>query len=463
MSFIKDIFDTLLGEPVSPSDRPSTLWDTLAGETNTLNLNGVSNLDQSPPTNYGSAGRNLPSEQLAAIIQNRYRAFSRFDINPMLLTTGYRAQVAAQRLYDLVGYESDNYNGNQGKVYTGSDPIVGWRTVEIAFSGDFIKFEFMPGQVNSNVSASYDGTVPDNFTKPAYSQLANVGSDLAGAASSRQVLIQFDDTASPLLIMKDGDVIKTPFERVFVTFKYYVPRFSLIVGYNAEIISSDEHKQLNAKPAYGGGYSLWSNDDRHCTPFSYVRQGWNPADFTYNVKTLAANSTDNFPIFDLAVNPSVSGNSSVYGQAVGWITQITLDITNIDTTAANRILGVFAIGVVPDSSVASANTFGRVLHFSPFYLLANSSKNIVINFDEPLRFVLTRQKTNAGGTSPIASNASRLLAKVINGATSGATLTYDFSVTGYTWGKWKPGPSSALVPGTMEAVTTSPFPLDYLD
>lgn len=446
MSFLKDFLDSVLGEPVGNSTG-STIWDKLPSNSETLNLNGVSNLSNQPLLNRQDGGRRLPSEQLASIIQNRDRAFNRIDINPMLLNSSqYRAQVDPSRLYDLMGYESDNYAGNQGALSNSEKPLAGWRTVEIAFAGNFLKFEFLPGLVNTNVASSYDGNIQSNFNKPAYSQLANVGTDLTGAVSNRQVLIQFDDTSGPLILAKDGDTFKVPFERVYVTFKFFVPRFSLIVGYNAEIISSGQTKSLNQKPAYGGGYSLWNNEDRHCIPFNFQTQGWNSADYTWAPQNCAKNNTDHIPIYDLEANNSI-GTNAPYGQAVGWITGVDVSVYSNGTT--DLIYGNFQLGIAPSSTVVGANTYTRCLYMLPVFKYGNSAANFNIRFNEPIRFSLNRRQ---GATS----SAVRLLAKFQNSNSSNASVSYYFTVTGYIWGK----DAQENNPSPLEALTTAPFPLD---
>lgn len=444
MSFWKDLFGDLY---VDPHERQNELsWGRLAGESENLNINGVMGYKETPPQRYTSS-RKAPAEEIAAIIQNRTRAFNAFDITPSLLTANQFAPVISNAdIFGKVGYEDDAYT-------LGASQIQGWRTVEIPSSGTFLKIDFLPAPVNLQFNPS-GAPNPENYRKPLYFPTQGLGETTFSHAANQCVLIQFDDPKAPLILARHGDSFKIPFEKVYVTCKMNLPRFSVITGYNAEIFADQSRTAINASLAYGPGHGIWENPHRHCVPFS-VSSDY-PSSTTGTIQTLNGGASYSKIFFD-----QEQANQTVpLGFGVGWITGVNIFLGV--ALASTSTSGIFKIGV-------GNTTFGmrKVLYSVPYLFQATTSgivRNMVItkSFPIPIRFVLEVLAAGAAGNFN-----TQLMVQITNNEAAGNVLNFMYSFEGYSYGNlYNVDDTNAANPKTplrMEAVTSHPFPLDNLN
>lgn len=427
MSFWKDLLGDLY---VDPNERsPNLSWGRLEGESENLNINGVMGFSETPPQKYNST-RKAPAEEIAAIIQNRTRAFNIFDITPSLLTRqNYATLISAQDLYGKFGYEDDSFTTGQGTA--------GWRTVELATAGTFLKIEFLPGQIN----IPYDPALapnPENYRKNL-----DLPTDTVSAGIGNQtIVIQFDDPKSPLIVARHGDTFKVPFERVFVTCKMYVPRFSIITGYNAEIVTNYSKQVANQDIAFGPGHGLFETPHKHAVPFVFTNNFPNTP--TGAGTQVSAATTVTNVLIDQGVSTPVAR-----GFSIGWITGINIMAVS-RVTSTNS--GIFRL------SVGQTGSPIRDVLAIPFYFPAfTSSENRMISiqktFPTPIRF-----KLRAAEISGVLFT-QQLIAAVTNpNPTVGDIFDVVWSIEGYTYGNLTRDIGGASA--KPDALTVDPYPYD---
>lgn len=444
MSFWKDLLGDLY---VDPNEAKTSLnWSQLSENADNLNINGVSGFSGTPPQKYIS-NRRAPQEEIAAIIQNRTRAFNAFDINPSLLSASQYAPIVSNAdIFGKVGYEDDAYTA-------GASQIQGWRTVEIASSGTFLKIDFLPASVNLQFNPS-GAPNPENYRKPLAYPTQGLGETTFSHAANHCVLIQFDDPKAPLILARHGDSFKIPFERVYVTCKMNLPKFSVITGYNAEILADQSRTAINASLAYGPGHGIWESPHRHCVPFSLSSDY--PNSTTGVIQTLNGPATHTKVFFD----QEQTNQTVPLGFGVGWITGVNVFLgVALSTTSVS---GVFKIGI-------GNNTFGmrKVLYSVPYLIQATTTgiqRNFIFSksFPVPIRFVLEVLAAGAAGNFN-----TQLMVQITNNEAAGNVLNFMYSFEGYSYGNlYNVDDTNALNPKTpvrLEAVTSHPFPLDNLN
>jgi len=470
MSFWKDLLGDLYFDPKSMPSK--SMWSSLERETSTLNLEGVSGSSGEAPIAY--APQRTPStEQLAAIIQRRERAFNIVEINPFYLTAeNYRPQISMQRIFERVGYEADNYNSLVGSPYpfnNNNSPVYGWRCVEMPIAGTFVRFDFSPGQMNSYSEANIDNTSQEISKKYEYTTLVGQFDERnATYISSRNILVQIDDPSGPLIIMRPGDAIKIPFERIYVYCKYYVPKFSLTFGYNAEIVSANDNRILNSDPAFGGAQGIWEYNSRHCTPFSIGPKQNLRGKFGSNFSQISVfnNTSTSIQIFNQTGNVAgrsanpLTNNNQVLGAAVGWITGFQAMIVSDDDT--KNLYGEIVCYLTLDNS-GYRSTTDKVLFTVPFGIHnTDSTRNVHINrtWTHPIRFSLF----NFNFTNEATDSKSILAIDIFNFSLGNGTLEVNFSLEGYVYGGITPYSaynSTSTAGAYLEASTITPYPLDY--
>lgn len=426
--------------------RENSLWNSLAKQTSNLNLEGVSNTTPGDPEKLATS-RRLPVEDIAGVIQNRYRAFNVFDINPFLLQSNqFASQVPFDRIISKVGYEADKSSTTIGNTQYNAG-ITGWRTVELPSPGTFLKFEFSPTQVNEYINPSIDNNIQNN-QKPV-GLFGTGGYEVISQTSSRNVFIQFDDTNAPLIAVSHGDVFKIPFERIYVTCKVIVPRFTITTGYNATIETTQTNEKILASdPAFGPGFGLWENKGRHCVPFNCGLNGI--SETTANFTVLAPNTTDNQNIFNQTGNSAgtLAVPSNIIGFAHIWITGVTLVVSNTNAGAGN-VEGMFRI--YRGTALNGAGGTKEDLFSMPWQ--CNTTFALSHTFTNPIRFSLYLGLGSSSQTDRIPFFGCQ----VGSGSTSAANVRYNYSIQGYTYGAPSPISGGSW---SLPAVTDMPFPLD---
>lgn len=459
MSFIDDFLVIGDNDPLRGLFKKKTtnVWEDIANlSMSGLSATGVKNSEGGPLPKYQS-NRKASSEEIAAVIQNRTRAFDIIDINPYLLTRDNYANIPPlSTIAAKVGYESEN------DASASTNPLydTGWRTVQLPILGTFLKIEFLPSQIN--IPNPLNSADVNQYQKPDYTEVKSIapGNRVYSVPymSNRTVLLQFDDPQAPLFLAKEGDIFKVPFSTVYVTCKTYVPRFQVIYGFNAEVASPSDNRVMNSQPAFGPGHGLWENPHRHCSPFCFTNQDQNP-DKNYSsvgLWSLNPNTEQSFTMFDLT-------NSSplAIGNATGWITSISLCVGTVDGTNNGSCFGDLYVYCLDNIGTA------RKLLCSIPYIIAGqydtqSHNNFFTSktFAQPIRFSLQNHL-------PVGSATNSFMPKLILACTNGSTATLPafvkWSIEGYVYGSINRSGRTSTTGGgqyLLELQTTNPFPLD---
>lgn len=476
MGFWDDL-NTLLGYP--PKDKIGGFnWDNLTGETDTLNLEGVS-AESKLPLQALDTNRRMPTQEIAAIIQKRDRAFNVFQISPFNLSQSQFGSLIPQSILNTtVGYEGDQDVGTLNRTTNA------WRTVEISVPGDFVKIDFLPNQIN--FSHALNSSNPYNYAKEnqAYVQALNtsLSSDYVDLLSSRTILIQFDEPNSTPYVHKPGDTYNVPFSKIYVTCKTYVPRFEVTLGYNAKIISTGDDRLMQSQLATGPGYGLWDSPSRHTVPFCFT-------DCDQDRNGIGIATGGSAPIisllaFDPASTPTKytlidldNQTPKPYGVGVGWITGLKANIMflNYDGAATPFISGFIAIINVYTEAPSSLGNTRKLLTSlrSSFSLIKDQTNNtdrpvydMEKTFNTPIRFSLLKNGliggANYGEVTKLILTVS-LTALNSNGVTRQAYFRW--AMEGYTFGGLNNTNLVASQTATyfgygMDLCTTHPFPLD---
>lgn len=465
---MSDFLDDLFAPINALFRKPTPLEDRLPGEgPESLKLTGISNSVGGTPSNNASP-RHIPTADLAGIIQKRERAFNVFDVTPYnLSSTQFRPQLSIEQIKSKVGYEADNdvLSGNPTGI-----SLAFWRTIELPVPGTSFKFEFLPAQVNFPFYAlgvvPGDATSPENYSKQDLTNPYLLNSsmprnipprtDFLKLMGSRTILVQFDDPGSTPFLVKDGDVINVPFQRAYITFKIYLPRFSVMLGYNAEIKSPSDNRLMQSQLATGPGFGMWNNPSRHPVPFCFTQDD-------QAVPTVASSfSADvTVDIFDLDnISPTT------YGLGTLWITNfsfrfypevVAASVTGTPTTGAG-----FSLYTADQSGnrikLILSGTVRRRVEAATI-ANANDPMTYDVNFSTPQRVTLSKwQQSN------ILDIYVPKLRLFLDYQVSGTIPTprVEWTLNGYTFGpinKLFRVATSSFQYG-LDLLTSPPFPID---
>lgn len=336
-NFLDDLENFLFGKPSqSPqASQADANWDALAKATSqtqsTPLIEGIQPESTTPLVNYPNPSLTDVATAFG-IQQRRTRNFIVTDVLAQRLPSSQFLPQNMRPIWDTVGNEGENVKVN-GVVKNN------WRQVAIQSQGNFLKLEFLPSLRNQNVDTPANSTA--DFFKEDHSYSANSTSfnqaskpwqttpgDVQDIEVSRIVLVQFDSLDAPALIARDGEVFKTIFQQVFVTFKAMCPRVRIITGFNSEIICNDVTKIMSAHPAFGPGHGLWDAPSQHCIPWCYSNMGVTIKGIGLsNANTtgtaVAAGTTDTQVIFKNIFKdfPTSGANNAYSGVAIGWVTE----------------------------------------------------------------------------------------------------------------------------------------------
>lgn len=471
-----DDLNALLGYPPD-NDLGGVSWDNLTGETDSLNLRGV-RAEIDAPLESLETNRRMPTQEIAAIIQKRDRAFNVFQISPFNLSQNQFASLIPQSILNTtVGYEGDQ------DVASGNRTTNAWRTVEISVPGDFVKIDFLPNQINFSHALN---TNPYNYSKEnqAYVQGLNtlLSSDYVDLLSSRAILIQFDEPNSTPYVHKPGDTYNVPFSKIYVTCKTYVPRFEVTLGYNAKIVATGDDRLMQSQLGTGPGYGLWDSPSRHTVPFCFTDTdqdrlgvGIHPSGQVPLV-TMGAFGLTNLPVTYTLIDLD-NQTPTPYGVGVGWITGLRANIMllNYDGSGTPFISGFVAILNVYTQQPVSLGSGRKLLtslraNFSLIKDQTNNTDRPVYNieksFNTPIRFSLLKNGliggVNYGEVTKLVMTVSLA---AINSNGQGRQAWFRWCMEGYTFGALNATNLIAAQTDTywgygMDLSTTHPFPLD---
>lgn len=341
---IADVFDSLIGSAVNSNYTPQGIRTS---SNQTLDLENLSGSD-----------RSLDIEKLEAIKQSTSKGFRVIDINPNLFTradfscvytdTVLRDYVGNDNVLELSTVKYDN-EGSPVTFQTTQAPY--WRTYSIPIQGDFVKIEYLPIRQNPSFNSAFRGDVyiqpqvePQNCTD----QDGSDGYFNSGQISSDNIiLVDFENPSSSPLIAKNGQVFKTYFTTLYVTFKQLSPRIRITVGVGSTI--EDNTEQINNLSIWNGK-SFTRNSLQAPKPFCV-----NDKDITYTggfqgipLSPIVVGTYSFSEIIrnDEYFNP-FSGTLLEPGLSVFWITQFSAKINFQNyPLAGSEIIADFDVDLV---------------------------------------------------------------------------------------------------------------------
>lgn len=245
------------------------------------------------------------AEALIDIQRKNSKGYQIIDINPNILDRDdYFPQIEINTLVELFGPEAVSTLSGYYEDATIAPPYSTapyWRTIEIPISGNFLKVDYLPVRTNDNVSFTPGGyTIPDKTNKTDNSDSFL---DFSPKHAGDQILLlQFQDTQGAPHIAKPGQVYKSEFTTVFLTFKAFGPRIRVTIGSNSTI-EEDVDRSANMDLACGPGYGLFNDPYMHGVPFCITDQDLNaiqnPTSFgaytSTSGATVSADLISNFP------------------------------------------------------------------------------------------------------------------------------------------------------------------------
>lgn len=214
----------------------------------------------------------IAAEQIDAIKQTNSKGFRIIDIDPNQLTRSEYSCIYTQDiLTNIIGQEIAFENGvyrfdNTGAATSGSTVNPYWRTVNIGIPGNFLKIEILPVRPHDAalVGSLVGGFNPDYVKTNTEPQNTNQENFATQIASKRDILLDFETPTANPVIVRDGDCFESTFTQIFLTFKQFMPRIRITIGYNSKVISNNDQPQ---SLAMWDGYGLSKEKHYHPSPF----------------------------------------------------------------------------------------------------------------------------------------------------------------------------------------------------
>lgn len=459
--------DLLGGKRAEPDGNP--LWSQLTplddmSQGSPL-IEGIQGESMAPLSPSRGSPYDVSVDKINEIVRSGKKGFQTFDINPFTLTyDNFKCRINSQVLWELIEYEPEVEN------YGGDDSLIklSWRTVPIEVSGTWMKVEFLPSRKNySNTinDITQSGVADSKTLNYNPSQISSSTTDnpadqpmdnaLQDRNSSRQILIQFEGSDSPVLIAKHGETFKLPFNKVFVSMRQTSPRIRIVIGYNSEIINNENERASNMSLSMSPGIGLWNSPTMYPVPFS---MNWKGIPFlssgSANFLDSTASGIKIYTVIDQSatvtypVPPVGPFHRVLNGIAILWVT--SFNYTFLNTSFANRtfLTEIYAGGVTVGNDYTQGKTvYTKVGVSGP----ATDSINVEVSFSTPVRIVL----------KPLDSLKIRMV--MGTGGTPGSA-EWAWSMTGYTLGKLHrvdfPKATDAF-PFYLNTLSENPFPDDY--
>lgn len=426
-------------------------------------IEGIQPESLAPLTPNKGSPYDVSVDQTNEIIRSGKKGFQTFDINPFSLSyDNFKCTINSQVIWEMIEYEPevDNQDPNSGTLVK-----ISWRTVPIQVSGTWMKVEFLPSRKNYyNTVNDYaqsgigdpktldynPNQTPSNFNETnSPNQSSNsLPFSIEDRNSSRQILVQFESTDSPVLIAKHGETYKLPFNKVFVSMRQVSPRVRIIIGYNSEIVNSENERASNLNLALSPGISLWSSPSMYPVPFS---MNWTSIPFAEN--SVGGDALDGggatklYKIIDqLATvtyaNPPIGPfNRAKNGLAVLWITSISYSFLNSAFATRAFIIQIVVEGFNRRKSIYSKSGITGAV---------SEPINEDVTFSTPLRVL-------------IAPDEKVVVQMTLGTGGNNNSTNWAWSMNGYTLGKLNRAASadSQSFPFYLNTLSENPFPDDY--
>lgn len=427
-----------------------------------------------PLTNSDDDPYSRSYDEIITIQQKGSKGFRVVDIDPRICTRDlYSPLVSVDQVTQLVGGESDAI----GEGFTAeSVQLPFWRTVAIPAVANWVKIEYLPSAVNDfeNFTANFpDDTSFPTYPNPNYTQwdaainnppiansngnatqyiAINSGTQNFGAgnlsfnagdiitfngsiwhktgtdsvlqtlandftvkyASERLLLVNFEDTTTPPILAKHGDVFDLPFNTIYLSFKIWSPRIRLTIGYNAKIQAVDD-RQLMMSPAFGPGHGLLANPYLHSVPFSLNSEDLG---VSFAAGFITTNSISD--VYETIIsNPVNASDPNNNGSFVGWITSLNYSLSAISGSSLQNVQGLMECYIATVSGLTPVRRLFSITN-AVAVNSNNNSANISQQFNDPIRFNL-----HTGECLVLRFHAQMNLA---------ASANHNFGLEGYTFG-----------------------------
>lgn len=378
-------------------------------------------------------------ERILAIQQQGSRGFRTFDIDPSECDqVDFPSVIQQAVLGNIFGFQTQANAFVTGHACD-SEVNPGWRSIEITANGTWIKFEFLPPRVNwsspvfspgpSNAKPIEGDSWSPPFADPLGTGNTSHGPNtIANVMMNQNVILQLEETTASPIILKHGDVIRSPFNTIFLTFKQWTQRFRITVGYNTEINSVDQ-RMIGTRPAFFGANGLLSNSSIQYKPFSISSGDVNGTD----INILNATSLVPFQT-TLVYNPPLSWvpnqfpNPDDNGSGYLFLERLRVSATSISGSGA-MIAGLFVeLFIEGFSSMATLKPIKRRLMSVNLMFDLSSTSGRDARLAEAVSNELVRCRL--GATDRLVLRASVLG----SGGSSVASCNFQFAVEGYSLG-----------------------------
>lgn len=413
---VKKLFDSVLGEPL---------------KANPFSLEGIreSQGRSDELESFGSPTNEITSDVINSIAQSNAKGFRVLDINPNLLSRSdfycvYQDTVLREYVGDDNMSEFNGLFGLSAKYDNeGTPPSFQsiqspyWRTVSIPVVGNFLKVEYLP--VRQNIGTGFATPPNDTIllsTVEPQNTLEIVSGVLPGSsqiAGTGLILLDFENPSTTPLIVKNGDVFKTPFTQVFITFKQLSPKIRITIGYNSEIVESKNDPQ---------SLSIW--DGKSLTRNSLQ----SPKQFCIDTKdsgsligfSIGAMVPGAFSDFELVLGPNASSRPTD-GLGVLWIDDFKFMVAA--TAAITSLKGYdFELFVTENLGGGLHNVLERVT-CGRCFLDSTNFKFVQPEFKEAKRIVLRQNEAlimRATCVYNVAPNVGTFLSFQVSGYSLGS-------------------------------------------
>lgn len=286
--------------------------------------------DGAPLKNYGDTGHELEAEKIDAIKQKNSKGFTVYDIDPNNLDReNYQCSYNGDTLGRVLGYgydsiftpgsTLDSVTGIAGPVPINA-PVPYWRTVQIDRPGTWIKVEILDARFNETTYEVLYAQPENRPNSTPQNTNQNTGGNYDGSvvssAARRHILLDFESVSPAPHIVKSGDVFKTYFTSVFLTFKQMNCRIRVTIGYNSEVVETPSSFQ---SLPFGTGEGF-EKEINYLTPFCITQRDISPP--TFGLQIFATGSKywcliQNPLTYDPPTFQSYSTNKGV---SVFWLT-----------------------------------------------------------------------------------------------------------------------------------------------
>lgn len=368
-------------------------------------LSGASGKIEPP----GKTDAALEAEKIIEIQRQNSKGFQVFDITPANVERMENFCVYdSDTILSIVGTQNTPLGSNSGVIYYDNPDVVFnpggseimpqpyWRSVFIPITGTFLKVEYLHSQNDLYAGVTLPTRLEqriENLSDPQNTNENTLYADEYFAAnafsSNKTILLDFTSTSQNPIQAKHGDVFKSYFDGVYITFKQNSPKIRITIGFNSEITSHDDR---NKSLHMWDGEGLTNNSRINPVPFCITDRdvvSGNP--FGLNISLSAGVQTVDCLIANPGEIRTIFGTNYLpNGSAYLWINDFKTSIysTNemtygYDVEIVYGLLGTTASGYVTGYSAdrVLAKTFIQRSSVSGFAFYDGTNQN----FSEPVR------------------------------------------------------------------------------